>query len=309
MRFLIKPHQDKEWPYEEALLAAGHTAPYQEQLRGEREVEPKGVDVFLTDFEIAYPKLTDYAMLAGFAKYYDAPLVAYPHGGSHVHCRHLSKPAYETAVSFVHGPVTKQLWEAYDYPNPVEWVGYPGPRKPLVPRECKHVVFAPHHPLGSGWMPADARKANTEAFHTLLKGDFDLTVRLVGTKEMNGIPHEEGVRYVNGKMEGSLTPGDVAVAGGTYASNCLAQGIPVVMYNQEREWQIEFEGKEPEMVLNWEQNQEFVRYPFDLSEPNAIENAAADIQPAQEWIDKFIPPFDPEKFVSTIEEVVGVCAS
>lgn len=292
MRFLIKPHQGKEQPYRDALLAAGH-------------VEAKDADVVLIDFEVPYPQLEVYAGYASYAKHIGAALVAFPHGFALVGEHQLTQEPYECAAAFVHGPGQKKIRELYDYPNPVHWCGYPGERKPLEPRECNHVLFAPHHPLGSGWMPDDARRANTEAFRTLLDGNFMLTVRLIGSLEQNGIWEEPGVRYIFGQMDGSVDEADVAVAGGTYAANCLVKGIPVVMFNQEREWRVELQGQRPKMVPDWQEHEELTRYPYDLSWfPNCIDAAAGGgtSGPLWEWMQNFMPPFDGEKFAKLVEE-------
>ena len=235
VRFLIKPHQGKEQPYREALLAAGH-------------VESATPDVVLIDFEVPVP-VGDYESWVNATYEKGAALVAYPHGFALVGEHQLTKEPYECAAAFVHGPGNKKIREDFDYPNPVHWVGYPGPRIPLEPREYTKVLFAPHHPLGNGWMPDDARMANTQAFQTLLDENVELTVRFIGGLRANGIWDETGVNYIPAQMDGSVSEGfDVVVAGGTYAANSLANGIPVVMYNQERDWRAELQGQEPRFV-------------------------------------------------------------
>ncbi len=288
MRFLIRPHQGKELPYLQALLAAGH-------------VQSLDAEVVLIDFEIPH-SVGDRKLYVKHAQEKGAALCAYPHGFAVVGEHQLTREPYECAAAFVHGPGQKQLREAYGYPNPVHAVGYPLSRKPLEPREPNRVVFAPHHPLGSGWMPEDARRANTEAFRTLLASDYALTVRVIGSLEQNGLWEETGVRYVYAQMDGSTTEGDVAVAGGTYLANCLARGIPVVAYNQERDWRVELEGKEPERVPDWQMYEGLTRYPIDLSDPGAIETAAHDPGAVSDWMANFMPPFEPERFASLVEE-------
>ncbi len=291
MKFLVKPHQGKEQPYREALLAAGH-------------VESQDPDVLLVDFEIPHP---GYEVWTDEAKRRGIPLVAYPHGFAQVGEHQLTRKPHECAAAFVHGPGQVWLRLMYGYPNPVHAVGYPRDRKPLTPREPDHVLFAPHHPLGSGWMPDDARRANTEAFRTLLRErDYELTVRLIGSLEQNGLWEERGVKYVYGQMDGSLTGGaDVVVAGGSYAANSLCAGVPVVMYNQTREWRVELETQEPEMVPHWELYERHTRYPYDLDlGRNAISAASWNAAPEelQDWMEKWMPPFEPERFVKLVEE-------
>ncbi len=289
MRFLIKPHQGKEQPYRDALLAAGH-------------VESKEADVVLIDFEIPYPQLEIYAHYADYAKKIGAALVSYPHGAALVPQHQMTHKPYECAASFVHGPGQKKLLELYDYPNPVHWCGYPGDRVPLRPRECNHVLFAPIHPLGSGFLPDNAKQANTEAFRTLLEGNFMLSVRLIGSLEQNGIWEEPGVRYIYGQMDGTVDEADVTVATSTYALNSLCKGIPVVMHNQEREWRVELEGSESQWVPEWLRHERFTRYPFDLNSPEVCERAAEFPDAVEDWMAWFMPVFNAHKFAKKVEE-------
>lgn len=289
MRFLIRAHQGKEEPYLQALLIAGHQMAL-------------AADCVLIDFEIPHP---GYERYVNYARDRGIPLIAYPHGFAQVGEHQLTREPHECALAFVHGPGQVELRLRYGYPNPVQAVGYPGPREPIVPREPTRVLFAPHHPLGSGWMPDEARLANTSAFRTLLQGEFELGVRYIGTMEQNGIWEETGVAYHAGRMDGSLTEGyDVVVAGGTYAANSLCHGLPVVMYNQEREWRVELEGQESRMVPDWVRWESRTRYPYDLSE-RGIESAAQDLLKAEreEWMEVWMPPFEPELFARKVEEI------
>src|SRR5512143_3228762 len=291
MRFLIKHHQFKEQPYLEALLAAGH-------------VQAKDADVCLIDLELPHEPYRPYIE---YARQIGAKLVAYPHGLGLVSADHLIREPLECALSLVHGPGSKKLRELYDYPNPVEWCGYPGDRTPLEPREPNHVLFAPYHPSGHGWMSKEGKRANTEAFRTLLRGrDFLLTVRLIGSLEQNGIWEEPGVRYIWGQMDGSVDYADVAVCGGTYMAQSLCRGIPCVTYNQEREWRMEVEGSEESaMVPDWLEHEAKVRYPYDLGTWPESLNAAAkrSMYPElQDWIKEWMPPFEPERFAKLVED-------
>jgi hypothetical protein len=300
VKFLFKPHQEKEQPYRDALLAAGH-------------VESRDADVVLIDFEVPYPQLRVYAEYAEYARKSGAALVAYPHGFSQADEHQLTHKPYECDATFVHGPGSVWLRLTYGYPNPVHAVGYPKPRKPLTSREPNHVLFAPHHPLGSGWMPPDARQANTDAFRTILRDrDFELTVRLIGSLEQNGLWEERGVNYIHGQMDGSVNEADVAVAGGTYAANSLCEGIPVVMYNQLREWRVELEGHESKMVPDWRKFEEYTRYPFDLGTWPESLNAAAKrsmYSPMQEWIEKWMPLWEPQRFAKIVEKACRIRVS
>jgi hypothetical protein len=296
-KFIIRPHQGKEEPYVQALLAAGHEM-------------SMGADVVLIDFEIPHP---GYERYVNYAKSRGIPLVAYPHGAAQVGQHQLTREPHKCAMTFVHGPGQVWLRLTYGYPNPVHAVGYPKPRKPLEPREPNHVLFAPHHPLGSGWMPDDARQANTDAFRTILRDrDFELTVRLIGSLEQNGLWEERGVNYIHGQMDGSVNEADVAVAGGTYAANSLCEGIPVVMYNQLREWRVELEGHESKMVPDWRKFEEYTRYPFDLGTwPESLHAAAKrSMYPSmQEWIGKWMPPWEPQRFAKLVEKACRIPVS
>jgi hypothetical protein len=224
----------------------------------------------LIDWEMPHPA-PYYQAYVNHARETGAALVSYPHGLALVGGHQLTKEPLQTAASFVHGPGQKKLREDYGYPNPIQWCGYPGPRVfPMEPRECRHVLFAPNHPTGEGWMSKQAKQANTEAFRLLLEQNFMLSVRLVGSPEQNGIWDETGVRYIWGQMDGEVNEASVVVGCGTYAANCLARGIPVVMYAQELYWGIEEEDdKSWKMVPGWQDHEDFTRYPYDL-EPGEL---------------------------------------
>lgn len=295
MRFVIRAHQGKEKPYRAALRTAGH-------------IETQPSDVMLVDYDCPHPAYTPWHELA---RRENLVLVAYPHGFVTTMLQDLILEPVEVAASFVSGEGQKTLMEAYGYPNPIEVIGWPGPRNLAEPRELSRVVFAPHHPLGGGFMSDEAREGNAAALALLLEEDCELVVRYIGTLAENGLTREPGVRYVQGTMDGTVTVGDVVVAGGTYAADCLALGIPVVMYDQDQEWRFHSEADDlngyPE---GWETWREFTHYPYDLDRGVCLV-AAADPNPpeVQRWKDCFMGEcFDREKFVAAVERAALVSA-
>lgn len=292
MRYLIRNHQDKSAPYELALREAGHT-----------HGSVDDADVVLIDFDLPHPAYNGWVQLAGDL---GAALIVYPHGFTTTMVQDIVGEPVQVDASFVPGPGQKQLMERFGYPNPVHVAGWPGPRLQAEPRECERVLFAPHHPLGSGYMQPDCWEANAKAFECLLAEPFDLSVRHVGTLEQNGLWEVDGVEYIQGVMNGSLHAADVVVAGGTYAANCIACGIPVVMYDQQREWRMEAEDREETAFpAGWEEWADFTRYPYDLA-PGVCEQAAADpqISAVRKWQEAFIgPPFDPKGFARLVEDI------
>ncbi len=299
MRFVIREHQGKEKPYRAALKAAGHV-----------ETQPPAVtDVMLIDYDGPHPA---YASWVRAAREHNFTLCIYPHGFTTTMVHDLLLEPVEVAATFVSGEGQRQLMETYGYPHPIHVVGWPGPRNIPEPRELSKILFAPHHPLGDGGMSDEAREGNAAAFRLLLEEDAELIVRYVGSMRDNGLWAEKGVRYVQGVMgDGTVHAGDVVVAGGTYAADCLALGVPVVMYDQDQEWRFHSEADDltgyPE---GWEGWREFTRYPYDLDRGVCVV-AAADPNPPEvrEWKDRFLGEcFDHERFVAAVERAALVSA-
>jgi hypothetical protein len=286
VRFAVRDHQGKSKPFVTALLSAGH----------ERS-EVDDADFILIDYDLPHP---------AYNAWFDTakPLIVYPHGFSATWAWDLIGESVGATAAFVPGTGQKRLLELYEYPTPVHAIGWPGPRATPKPRECKKVVFAPIHPLGSGWLHSSLEKANAEAFQCLLDEPFELVVRHIGSLEQNGLWQEPGVRYINGALtDGVINVADVVVAQGTYAAHCIAHGVPVVMFHQ-AEWGVE---REPSTELTyppgWEAHQDFVRYPYDLA-PGVCQEAA-ESPDVSEWRDHFLgPEFDANEFVRLVEREV-----
>lgn len=291
MRALIRHHQNKSAHLEEAL----------------RRYATADGTVVLIDYDLPHPAYDNWVELA---REENAALIIYPHGFSTTWVQDLVGDPITADASLVPGPGQAHLLDLYDYPTPVHVIGWPGPHDPIRPRKLERVLFAPHHPLGSGYMQPDCLQANADAFRILLDEPFDLSVRLVGSLEQNGLWHEPGVHYVQGQMDNSLHLADVVVAGGTYAANCLSYGVPVVMYDQDREWRLEDERQAiARYPAGWREHRDFTRYPIDLA-PGACEIAAGGFD-VSEWIERFMPSFDAEAFVRTVEQIAeeALCRS
>lgn len=228
------------------------------------------------------------------------PLIVYPHGFSATWVWDLMGNNIEATASFVPGTGQRELLERFGYRAPVKVCGWPG--EPV--RKVEGVVFAPHHPLGSGYLPPEHRDENARAFRLLLGEGHKLTVRFVGSLESNGLWHDSRAEYVEGEMGGEIIAGDVVVGGGTYAAHCLAADVPVVMYHQEREWRLASEWS-PNYVQppGWEKHMKFTHYPLDLA-PGVVAKATTLDPDVVAWRSRFMPPFDAEGFAESVEGAV-----
>lgn len=302
MRFAIRDHRGLAQPFALALLEAGH--------RPSTPEDP--ADVFLIDYDLPHPAYKDWVEAAK-----GKTLIVYPHGASFVMGHDLAGDPIRADASLVLGEGQKALLNAYDYPNPVHAIGWPWGRRgeEPKPRPLRRVLFAPIHPLGSGYMREDLKDFNREAFDTLLGERVDLTVRHIGPLESSGLWYEPGVEYIEGQPNGSLggiENADVVVASQTFAAYCLVAGWPVVMFAYEREWRLESEyGSECRWAVGWRDHAAANVYPYQLA-PGVCQKAAEDPSPpkVKAWKDRFIgPDFDPTAFVNLVASISKATAS
>jgi hypothetical protein len=296
MRFAIRDHRGNGQPFALAMLQAGH--------RPATNEDPP--DVIFIDYDLPHPAYEAYVEAAK-----GRTLVIYPHGASFVMGHDLAGDPISADASLVLGEGQKQLLEAYEYPNPVHAIGWPwGRRGPEPkPRSLKRVLFAPLHPLGSGYLREDLKEENRQAFDLLLSENVELTVRHIGPLHLSGLHYEPGVHYIEGVPDGSLVgieTADVVVASQTFAAFSLVAGWPVVMFAFEREWRLESEhGLESRWALDWRDHATDAAYPYQLV-PGACQEAAEYPNPPEvaAWKQRFIgPDFDPKAFAQLIEEI------
>ncbi len=293
MRFSVRDHRHQSKPFRDAMLAAGH----------EVALNP---EVVFIDYDLPHPAYEDWVDRAR-----DKTLVIYPHGASFVMGHDLAGDPIKTDLTLVLGEGQKALLKAYDYPNPVQAIGWPwgGRGHVRAPRRLRRVLFAPLHPLGSGYLREDLQQLNREAYEILLGEGVDLIVRHLGPLYQSGLKHRPGVRYIEGQpgsMDG-IEDADVVVASQTFAAKSLVAGWPVVMFATEREWRLESEHDlDCTWAEDWRGHAFDNAYPYALV-PGTCRAAAEDPYPlaVQAWKDRFIgPDWDPEAFTRLIEETV-----
>ncbi len=107
MRFALRDHRGQGKPFAYAMLAAGHRP----------DPDP---DVVFIDYDLPHPAYGDYVSAAR-----GKTLVVYPHGASFAMGHDLAGDPVRTDLTLVLGEGQKALLEAYDYPNPVEAIGWP----------------------------------------------------------------------------------------------------------------------------------------------------------------------------------------
>ncbi len=291
MRFALRDHRGQGKPFVDAMVAAGHMV--------FREPE-----VTFIDYDLPHPAYREWVEAA-------KRLVIYPHGASFAMGHDLAGDPIHTDLTLVLGEGQKALLEAFDYPNPVEAIGWPwgGRGHVRAPRRLRRVLFAPLHPLGSGYLREDLAELNREAYELLLDEGVELTVRHLGPLSQSGLKHRPGVRYIEGQpgtLEG-IEDADVVVASQTFAARSLVAGWPVVMFATEREWRLESEHDlECTWAEDWERHAAANAYPYRLA-PSVCGAAAEDPDSfvIQAWKHRFIgPDWDPEAFTRLIEETV-----
>ena len=233
MRIAVRDDRGHSRRLVHALFRAGHRA-----ARGD------SADLLLIDIDP--PPIADR---------FELPI--YPHrqiiehyksvGESAVLCPHGVNPAlYYDGLFEPCESVHARLVQAIGYAEFLRRVECPGEvavvgwslcdQKPFTPRrEVRRVLFAPLHPSGgNGEIPVEPSKAaNAAIYERLLKEDWQLTVRVVGTPERNGRWAADGVRFVPGGDLGlrDIHEADVVVGGaGTYPSLAIARGVPTVIY-------------------------------------------------------------------------------
>ncbi len=291
MRFALRDHRGQGVPFTNAMIAAGHS-PFMAPV----------ADVVFIDYDLPHPAYEEWVEAA------KDRLIIYPHGASFTMGHDLAGDPIKTDLTLVLGEGQKALLEAYDYPNPVEAIGWPwGGRGPVRgPRTLRRVLFAPLHPLGSGYLREDLAELNREAYEILLDEGVELTVRHLGPLAQSGLKHRPGVRYIEGQPGtlAGIEDADVVVASQTFAARSLVAGWPVVMFATEREWRWESEhGLECRWATDWRHHASANAYPYQLTE-GACQNAAENPN-VEAWKDRFIgPDWDPEAFTRLIEETV-----
>jgi GT2 family glycosyltransferase len=297
MRIFVADHQSKSRLLAAALVGRGHRV----------VADPREADVCLIDHDVpshGKVQLATACVASGGRAY------LYPHGGNaslmsgwdglHVPWEHLSG-------ALVTAPGHVEVARLVGYPHPVHPVGWTfcetRPRR-LTGRLDK-IVFAPTHPP---WGEA----ADHAILERLVATGAQLTVKLIGTVEENGLTRLPGVTYVEGGFAGfdqmlEIIDGADAVVAvhGTFASMAVARGITTVT------WASGHMGDKarPGEPRHAELYRDFVRYPFDLADgelEDVLAAAAADEERVAAWRDDFIGgDLDPDALLDALADDHG----
>jgi hypothetical protein len=240
-------------------------------------------------------------------------------------CPHGVNPAlYYDGLFEPFGSVHARLVQAIGYAEFLRRVECPGEvaivgwalcdQLPFTPRpEVRRVLFAPLHPGGdAGEIPIEASSAaNAAIYERLLAAPWELTVRLIGTPEKNGLWPAHGVRFVPGGDFGlrDIHAADVVVGGaGTFPSLAIARGVPTVVYAHCEQAMYGLPGERPADLLRPDRYVDYMRYPFDPDDgplDEVVHAAARSEEPIRTWKRRFIgEPFDEAAAVATVERIV-----
>jgi hypothetical protein len=161
-------------------------------------------------------------------------------------------------------------------------------------------------------MPDESRQANIQAFEELLKlKGVTILVRYLHKLSQNGLWVQRGVRYLQGRPDGShreIDWADLTVAHQTHAYIAVARGKPVIMLGDRT---CPSTGNLPSNIryaAHWEAYREYLAYPYDVADGNLaaqIEQASHSDVAIREWRERFIgQPFGGEAFVSHIRRLM-----
>ena len=203
------------------------------------------------------------------------------------------------------------------YPCPVEITGWTyteiKPFQESKPDKKIKVLFAPIHPIGSGYLIEIDRELNFNIFKTLVNmPDIDLTVRYIGTLGQCNLWKCPHVKYIEGKPDGTtkeIEEADIVISAYTHAYMTVALGKPLIMMGERTRphaGNALFTG----WGEQWEKYKNYLEYPFNicdaLNEPDkALKMMIDAMRPSrkvEKWKQRFIgKPFEPDYFVDRVE--------
>lgn len=210
-----------------------------------------------------------------------------------------------------HGRGHAEVARRYGYPHPVIDIGWT--LCDLRPRSAngrvENVVFAAVHPKGDGHLSDWKMERNQDIFNRLRATRCNLSVRFVGTLEQNGLPHVDGVRYLQAELDdfngqiAQIDAADVVVSDrSTFSNVAIARGTTVVMYDSTiMAKDLDREHRTDNLHLY----EDYIRYPFDavdgLDIGELMHAAARDEDLVGEFRARFVGgPFDVDRLLHTL---------
>ncbi len=247
----------------------------------------------------------------------DIPLFLYPHSARPNIMYDIWRPWPFTKASFVIAEGHAEVLRRIGYETPIEITGWTytdiRPFNPGRKHAKLKVLFAPMHPLGSGYLIEIDRELNFQIFKMLINmPEIDLTVRYLGTLEENKLWHCPRAKYINGKPDGTtaeILQADIVISAYTHAYMAIALGKPLLMMGERTRphagnhlwtgW-----GEQ------WEKYKEYMEFPFNICDTEfdpdkcltMMTKAMQKNKKVEDWKKLFIgKPFDTDNFVDRVE--------
>jgi hypothetical protein len=311
LRIAIQDHRGLCRPFAQALFRAGHEA-----------ARIDAADVLLIDIDpptladrFELPRFSHRQVIDHFTSI-GAKVVLYPHGvDPEMHYDGLFEPYEQVDARLVHANGYAEFLRRVDCPGEMHVIGWS--LCDLAPFTARHdvrrVLFAPLHPTGTGdTLLDDYREANRTVYERLLAGPWQLTARIIGTPEQNGLWRAAGVEFVPGGLDlglGDIHAADAVVAGaGTFPALAIARGVPTVIYRHGAPAMYGFPNERPSPLLRLDRYEDYLRYPFDPDDgplDEVVHAAALSEEPIKTWKRRFIgTPFDDAAMVAIVEGIV-----
>jgi Methyltransferase domain len=312
LKVAVQDWRDRSQVFAQALFRGGHRA----ARRDDADVLLIDMDAptFADRFE---PPVFSYRLVIDHYKSIGAKVVMYPHGvGPALYYDGLFEPYEQVDLRLVPAVGYAEFLRRVECPGKVHVIGWSFCElAPFMPRrEVRRVLFAPIHPSGTGdtLLEAHHREANVRIYERLLAAPWQLTVRIVGTPEENGLWRADGVKFVPGGMDlglGDIHAADTVVAGaGTFPALAVARGVPTVMYRHGAPIVYGVPGGEPLPVLRADRYADYIRYPFDADDgplDEVVQAAARSEDPIITWKRRFIGDrFDEAATAAVVEQTV-----
>lgn len=311
-RYCIVEHQHKARPYVEALQKKKYAAHRRMERARFLLIDHEWNGLFAGS-EVRWRSQIIKAEEMGI------PIFVYPHSVRPNIPHDLTDQYYPVSTLFTIAEGHAEVLRRIGYPNQIEISGWPyteiHPFRQKEPQDKIRVLFAPIHPVGKGYLPAEERELNTKCYQLLLGllDEISLTVRHIQPLKYNGIWKDERVNYITGHFDGSthdMQRSHVVIGAFTFAHMAVALGHPLVMLG---------EGIKPHnsprktgkliYARNWEKYRDYMRYPLNVEDCQSskdllrlLKSALSVSTQIEKWKSRFIgQPFDGKRFVKTLE--------
>lgn len=176
-----------------------------------------------------------------------------------------------------------------------------------IPLEVKKILFAPIHPSSIGTLRPEAKSVNARVYKRLLRmKDVQVTLRVIGKLEDNGLWYSPEVIINNAKPDGSyaeIDAADLVIGEGMFLSLAVARGKPAIGMNQRLPQRANSSLVTPK---NWHKYNHLQAYPIDFDDDNLDELIARAVDESQvsEWKQRFIgEQLQPEHLSDLLKDI------